>query len=153
MFAKTKILGVALATFVAVSLTACGSGEEKETRVPSSELKAEAKGGKLLAVPKSYVREKKTDTPPPFIVLMGEERDESIPRYSLLSSAFILEKNGDEILSIKATNKKGEDCGARYDTIKQSGIVSGMGEIKCDYKEVAVIEATTKSSGKVSYKF
>ena len=69
---KSKFLGVALATFVAASLTACGGGEEKETRTPSSSDKAAASEmGGDLAVPKSYVREKKADTLPPFIVVVG----------------------------------------------------------------------------------
>ena len=139
---KSKFVGIALATFVAASLTACGGGEEKETRTPSSNDKAAASEmGGDLAVPKSYVREKKTGTLPPFIVLMGND---------MMGSSFGFDKNGDEILNIKATSKNGEDCRAGYDGDERGG-VGGLRE--CAPNEVATIEVTTKSSGKVTYKF
>lgn len=135
---KSKFVGVALATFVAASLMACGGGEEKETRTPSSSDKAAASEmGGDLAVSKSYVREKKADTLPPFIVVVGSNE---------AGSFFVQQKDSDEIIDGKATSKSGEDC-----SFRSMGGVSGLKD--CGPNEVAIIEVTTKSSGKVTYKF
>ena len=139
-----KFTALTATALIAFSLSACGGGssEEKETRTPSSNDKAAAsENGWDLAMPKSYVREKKADTLPPFIVLMGND---------IAGSSFGFDKNGDEILNIKATNKSGEDCRAGYQG-DESGGFGGLRE--CGPNEVATIEVTTKSSGKVTYKF
>lgn len=142
--AVKKFTAFTAMALVAFGLTACGGGssEEKETCTPSSNDKAAAsENGWDLAVPKSYVREKKADTLPPFIVLMGND---------IAGSSFGFDKNGDEILNIKATNKNGEDCRAGY----QGDESGGFGALReCGPNEVATIEVTTKSSGKVTYKF
>ena len=55
-------------------------------------------------------------------------------------------KDSDEIIDGKATSKSGEDC-----SFRSMGGVSGLKD--CGPNEVATIEVTTKSSGKVTYKF
>ena len=147
---KSKFVGVALATFVAASLTACGgdddSGYMSETRkaqdyayetalsMPWDMLDKAVKSGNMsLYIPKSYKSEK-PNTQPPFVILMEQGEQSGI--------AFEARRFNE----IKSFTINGGKC--------ESGkIESGaMAQIKCDAKSVSTIEIET-NAGKFTYKF
>ena len=147
---KSKFVGVALATCMAASFMACGGGEEKETRALPSEWTGlyEMQASDLI-IPKSYVRENKSVTPP-FIATFSasgakKQGEDFGERLSILAD----EQSQKDIIDVKVNNG---ECKIRY---RQGG---GMGPMivmghwsdeKCDIKQV---ELTTKA-GKVTYKF
>ena len=136
---KSKFLGVALATLVAASLTACGGSEEKETRAVPSDWNDKTEGVSFVA-PKSYVRENKSVTPP-FIAAFEDE-----------DGLMILadEQSQKDIVDIKVNNG---ECKAKYEGGNMGPVIVMeaflRGEKKCNVKQV---ELTTKA-GKVTYKF
>ena len=137
---KSKFLGVALATFVAASLTACGGGEEKETRAVPSGWNELASGANLIA-PKSYVRENKSVTPPFVAIMVATKEKDGADRFIILAD----EQSQKDIVDMKVNNG---ECKAQYmGNGKDPGIAMEMRF--CDIKQV---ELTTKA-GKVTYKF
>lgn len=142
---KSKFVGVALATFVAASLTACGGGEEKETRAVPSGWNESVDGASRLIAPKSYVRENKSVTPPFVAIMVATKEKDGMDGFIILAD----EQSQKDIIDVKVNNG---ECKVRY---RQGG---GMGPMivmghwsdeKCDIKQV---ELTTKA-GKVTYKF
>lgn len=133
---KSKFLGVALATCMAASLTACDSGYVEETRKPNDYIAdwnmAERYGVKAI-IPKSYKSEK-PNTQPPFVILMEQGEQSGI--------AFEARRFNE----IKSFTINGGKC--------ESGkIESGAkAQIKCDAKSVSKIEIDT-IAGKFTYKF
>ena len=137
---KSKFLGVALATFVAASLTACGGGEEKETRAVPSGWNELASGANLIA-PKSYVRENKSVTPPFVAIMVATKEKDGADGFIILAD----EQSQKDIVDMKVNNG---ECKAQYmGHGKDPGIAMEMRF--CDIKQV---ELTTKA-GKVTYKF
>lgn len=137
---KSKFLGVALATFVAASLMACGGGEEKETRAVPSGWNELASGANLIA-PKSYVRENKSVTPPFVAIMVATKEKDGADMFIILAD----EQSQKDIVDMKVNNG---ECKAQYmGNGKDPGIAMEMRF--CDIKQV---ELTTKA-GKVTYKF
>lgn len=137
---KSKFLGVALATFVVASLTACGGGEEKETRAVPSGWNELASGANLIA-PKSYVRENKSVTPPFVAIMVATKEKDGADMFIILAD----EQSQKDIVDMKVNNG---ECKAQYmGNGKDPGIAMEMRF--CDIKQV---ELTTKA-GKVTYKF
>ena len=133
---KSKFLGVALATCMAASLTACDSGYVEETRKPNDYIAdwnmAERYGVKAI-IPKSYKSEKE-NTQPPFVILMEQGEQSGI--------AFEA-RRFDEIKSFTINGGKCES----------GKIESGAkAQIKCDANSVSKIEIDT-ITGKFTYKF
>lgn len=134
---KSKFLGIALATFVAASLTACDSGYVEETRKPNDYIAdwnmAEQRYGVKAIIPKSYKSEK-PNTQPPFVILMEQGKQSGI--------AFEA-RRFDEIKSFTINGGKCES----------GKIESGAkAQIKCDANSVSKIEIDT-IAGKFTYKF
>ena len=148
---KSKFVGVALATFVAASLMACGgdddSGYVSEIRkaqdyayetalsMPWDMLDKAVKSGNMsLYIPKSYKSEK-PNTQPPFMMMTSAGG---------VAGVFFETKRSNEIQSVKVNGGK---CEIELD--KSFGL---SGDIKCDAKSVSTIEIET-NAGKFTYKF
>ena len=126
--------------FVAASLTACGGGEEKETRAVPSGWNELASGANLIA-PKSYVRENKSVTPPFVAIMVATKEKDGADGFIILAD----EQSQKDIVDMKVNNG---ECKAQYmGNGKDPGIAMEMRF--CDIKQV---ELTTKA-GKVTYKF
>lgn len=138
---KSKFVGVALATFVAASLMACGGGEEKETRAVPSGWNESVDGASRLIAPKSYVRENKSVTPPFVAIMVATKEKDGMDGFIILAD----EQSQKDIVDMKVNNG---ECKAQYmGNGKDPGIAMEMRF--CDIKQV---ELTTKA-GKVTYKF
>ena len=145
MFAKTQILGVALATFVAASLTACGGSGEKETRAVPSHWNDKEKGVSFVA-PKSYVRENKSVTPPFIAAAVFTKERDGADGFMIAAD----EQSQKDIVDIKVNNG---ECKARLTTktFNNAG-ESPLLAMEMNFCDIKQIELTTKA-GKVTYKF
>ena len=152
---KSKFVGVALATFVAASLTACSgdddSGYVSETRkaqdyayetalgMPWDMLERAVKSGNMsLYIPKSYKSEKE-NTQPPFMMMTST----SSP-IGVTAGVFFETKRSNEIQSVKVNGGK-----CKIELERSFGL---SGDIECDAKSVSKIEIET-TAGKFAYKF
>ena len=148
---KSKFVGVALATLVAASLTACGgdddSGYVSETRkaqdyayetalgMPWDMLERAIKSGNMsLYIPKSYKSEKE-NTQPPFMMMTS---------VGGVAGVFFETKRSNEIQSVKVNGGK-----CKIELERSFGL---GGDIECDAKSVSKIEIET-TAGKFAYKF
>ena len=135
-----KLVLASVLAFVAASLTACGGGEEKETRAVPSGWNELASGANLIA-PKSYVRENKSVTPPFVAIMVATKEKDGADGFIILAD----EQSQKDIVDMKVNNG---ECKAQYmGNGKDPGIAMEMRF--CDIKQV---ELTTKA-GKVTYKF
>ncbi len=136
-----KLVLASVLAFVATSLTAYG-GEEKETRtVPNGWNELAKNFDASLAVPKSYVREKKADTLPPFIAAFAvKESNHSM--FAVIAD----EQSKKDIIGIKVNNG---ECETEYEVDGGMMPYIALEMYFCDIKQV---ELTTKA-GKVTYKF
>lgn len=129
--------------FAILSFFGCGGNEEKETRALPDEFKGQYVKESDFIIPKSYVREKQTNTPPPFIAILGVFED--FEKGIRSTKDFIMryeQSNASDILEVKAN--KG-NCQTKL-------YINGSADIDCG-EAVKQIELTTKSNGKVTYKF
>ena len=135
-----KLVLASVLAFVATSLMAYG-GKEKETRtVPNGWNELAKASDTSLAVPKSYVRENKSVTPPFIAAFAVKESNHSM--FAVIAD----EQSKKDIIGIKVNNG---ECETEYEVDGGMMPYIAMEMRFCDIKQV---ELTTKA-GKVTYKF
>ena len=140
---KSKFVGVALATFVAASLTACGGSEEKETRAVPSHWNDKAMS---FVAPKSYVRENKSVTPPFVAISVATKEKDGMDGFAIAAD----EQSQKDIVDIKVNNG---ECKARLTTeMFNNAGESPLIAMEMNFCDIKQVELTTKA-GKVTYKF